>query len=316
MIDVSVIVVTYNAGQWVERCLRAVREIPTSLSIELIVVDNASTDFTEAQLRRWAGPEAVVRLLDTNVGFGRACNLAARLSTGRDLLLLNPDAIISQGAFEALVAMRDSRPSIGIVGGRVTAPSGELDRGSCWGFQTTWSLLCFASGLSTVLPRSSVLNPEGLGSWDRDTPRRVDIVTGCLLLVSRSLWERLAGFDPDFFMYGEDADLCRRALHLGFESWVTPDAHATHALGASSTSTLRKQELLFRGKATLVRKSGGHLRVAVGLLLLQAGVGLRGLGEQLTGKDRAAWLGLWRSRRDWRNGWASAPSETLTTEAA
>ncbi len=309
MNDVSIVVVVYNAGSWVQKCLTAVAEHESRYSTELIVIDNASTEFGAAELRRWAGENAVIERLPENVGFARACNRAGELSSGRFILLLNPDAILSPGTVDALVDLHESSPRIGIVGGRVTGPSGELDRGSCWGFQTVPSLVMFASGLSTVFPRSPFFNPEGLGAWERDTARRVDVVTGCLLLVDRSLWHSLEGFDPDFFMYGEDADLCQRARQLGAESWITPDAHVVHALGASSSSTLGKQQMLFRGKATLVRKkSASRLATAVSLVLLQSGVGLRALGERVTGRDRAAWMGLWISRREWRRGWPSCPT--------
>ncbi|RMB77386.1 glycosyltransferase family 2 protein [Rhodococcus sp. SBT000017] len=302
-VDVSVVMVTYNAEEWTKKALSALPRGATRSSTELIVVDNASTVLDRDDLLSWAGPDAKVTFLDENIGFGRACNLAVTQSTGRTVLLLNPDAIVDEGAVDELLAFLDENPARGIVGGRITDPQGNLDYGSCFGHQTTWSLFCFATGLSTVFARSSVFNPEGLGKWKRDSVREVGIVTGCLLLADRTLWDRLEGFDPRFFMYGEDADLCKRAWDLGFRPSVTPAAHAVHALGASSSSRVAKQILLFRGKASLIRKSHSGLMVVVESAFLQAGVCLRGLGERVTRKTGGGWLDLWKRRAEWKDGW-------------
>ncbi|MGU3432747.1 glycosyltransferase family 2 protein [Actinomycetes bacterium M1A6_2h] len=300
--DISAVVVTYNAEEWTERALLALPAGAQRRSLELVVVDNASTELKPEKLRNWAGPDAKVTFMDTNVGFGRACNLAVTQASGEYVVLVNPDAVVDEGALDALVDFLEEDPARGIVGGRITAPTGELDYGSCWGHQTTWSLFCFATGLSTAFKRSELLNPEGLGSWRRDTPREVGIVTGCLLLARRSVWNELGGFDPRFFMYGEDADLCKRAWDNGYRPSVTPTAHAVHALGASSSSKVAKSILLFRGKVSLVDKSSRGVRRTLEMRLLRAGVAVRALGSRLTGRG-GDWIELWRRREEWQAGW-------------
>ncbi|MBY6539466.1 glycosyltransferase family 2 protein [Rhodococcus sp. BP-349] len=302
-VDVSMVMVTYNAEDWTRKALGALEDGVQRHSYELIVIDNASTVLDKDDLRLWAGPAARISFLEQNIGFGRACNLAVSQARGRTVLLVNPDAVVDPGAVDELLDFLDEDPRRGIVGGRITDPNGDLDYGSCFGHQTTWSLLCFATGMSTAFSRSALLNPEGLGSWERDSVREVGIVTGCLLLADRGLWERLGGFDPAFFMYGEDADLCQRAWDAGFTPSVTPAAHAVHALGASSSSRVAKQILLFRGKVTLIRKSPSAAVRSLQSLLLTAGVGLRGLGEFVTRRRAAGWLELWQRRREWAQGW-------------
>ena len=104
-----------------------------------------------------------------------------------------------------------TNPGHGLYGGRTLWPDGTVCPGSCWGKPSLWSLFCFSTLLSTVFKGSRVFDPESLGGWQRDTVREVDIVTGCLLLAPREVWDELGGFDERFFMYGEDGDLALRA---------------------------------------------------------------------------------------------------------
>ena len=161
---------------------------------------------------------------------------------------------------------------------------------------------------------SPLLDPESMGHWQRDSEREVDIVTGCLLLASRPTWDRLGGFDEDYFMYGEDADLSLRARELGWHPSITPAATATHAVGASSPHRLGKQRLLLRGKATLVRKrwSPGRARVALGLLA--AGVGVRAVAETLRRRSDRTMRTLWAERSQWLAGWPPYSRETAAAE--
>lgn len=301
-IDVSVVIVSYNAIEWLTACLGAVAAAAPARRIEVIVVDNASSP--EVQRYLATRPHRVeVLQQEVNLGFGRACNLGAAHGRGEYVLLLNPDAVLHPGAIEALVDFLAVDPGRGLVGGRTLRPDGELDPSSCWGAPSLWSWFCAAAGLSSVFRHSLIFDPESLGRWQRDSEREVDIVTGCLLLAARSTWDRLGGFDEDFFMYGEDADLCLRARALGLRPSITPAATAVHAVGASSPHRLGKQRLLLRGKATLARKHWSGLRSRTALALLGAGIGIRAVVEATRrGEDRTMRT-LWAERRDWLAGW-------------
>ncbi|MBE7191238.1 MAG: glycosyltransferase family 2 protein [Gordonia polyisoprenivorans] len=301
-VDVSIIMVTYNAAEWTRRSLSAVPSGVTRHTWELIVVDNASPEVEPEELLKWAGPHATVEFLTENVGFGRGVNHGATLARGRKLLLLNPDAEVADGAIDKLLDFLDEDPRRGIVGGRIFTPDGDLDRGSCFGDQTTWSLICYATGLSALFPHSAFLNPEGLGRWDRSSPREVGVVTGCMLLVDHDLWRRLDGFDSDYFMYGEDADLCKRARVSGFRPSVTHDARATHALGESSSRLVDKQIMMYRGKITLIEKNTSGILRPFQKKCLVVGVAVRALMERVA--DRGLqWGELYARRAEWRDGW-------------
>lgn len=306
--EVSVVIVTHNGAEWVQRCLQAlVEDARPAVSIEVVVIDSASDAPTREVLARWAD-RVRLELSDENIGFARGCNLGAELSTGRRVLLLNPDAVVRPGAVDALVSALDADPAAGIMGGRTVRPDGTLDPSSCWGAPSLWSWFCFAAGLSTAFHGSAVFDPESLGRWQRDTYRRVDVVTGCLLLTTRETWERLGGFDTDYFMYGEDADLSLRAAELGLHPSITPDAVAVHAVGASSSRKAHKVRLLMTGKATLARKRWPARRARVGIALLVAGAALRAAGERAKRTADPVWRPL-VADRSWTRGWV-APVRT------
>jgi GT2 family glycosyltransferase len=144
-----------------------------------------------------------------------------------------------------------------------------------------------------------------MGAWERDSERRVGVVTGCLLLASRKTWDELEGFDERFFMYGEDGDLAFRARHKGLRPMITPHAEIVHFVGAASpTSSKRKQ--VFRAKVAIARSHLSHPRIAVACLV--AGVGLRAAVHSLLSRlggqrGDASWLDLWRDRSAWLVGY-------------
>jgi GT2 family glycosyltransferase len=307
-VELSIVIVTYNSPEWTARCLDALAGpgAPT-VSHEVVIVDSGSAPAARDALRARAG-SARVLLVDGNIGFGRGCNLGVAHSRGRWILLLNPDAIAHPGSIDAMLAFaRDRDPASTIVGGRTLKPDGSLDPVSCLARPTTWSLLCSALGLSTAFRRSRLFDPESMGRWARDTVREVDVVTGCLLLIGRPLYDRLGGFDPQFFMYGEDVDLNLRARALGVRPVLTPDAVVVHANGASSPQRADKLRLLMTGKVTLAHKhwSGPGRRVAVGLLV--AAVGLRAAGARLLRAHDSPWPAVWAERATWRTGFPPGP---------
>lgn len=312
--NLSIVIVTYNSPEWTARCLDALTgdAAPTG-AYEIVVVDSGSEPAARDALRARAGQARIV-LVDGNIGFGNGCNLGVRHSTGERVLLLNPDAVALPSAIDALVAFDRAHPEHGIVGGRTLRPDGTVDPSSCWAKPTLWSLFCFATGLSTVFKRSRWLDPESMGRWERDSVREVDVVTGCLLLARREVYDALGGFDSDFFLYGEDADLSLRARAAGWRPAITPDAAVTHAVGASSASRGEKHILVLTGKATLARKHRRGVNRALAIALLQAGVGLRALPERLRHKENPDWLPAWRERARWRRGFPPGPAPEYPVE--
>jgi GT2 family glycosyltransferase len=306
--DVSVVVVTYRCRDEARECLASLYERTQGVTFEVVVVENGSGDGT-AEMVREEFPGATLVELAENVGFAAGVNRGADAARGRFLLLLNPDSVVHDGAVCALVEFARANPGHGLYGGRTLWPDGTVCPGSCWGRPTLWSLVCFAAGLSTVFKGNRLFDPESLGGWRRDSVREVDIVTGCLLLAPREVWDELGGFDERFFMYGEDGDLGLRVARLGGRPIITPDAVITHEVGVSSATRSDKVMLLLTGKATLLHKHWPPVKRRLGLGLLALGVGVRALGARLARRGKSsAWVPVWQARREWLRGYAARPA--------
>ncbi|HEY1624395.1 MAG TPA: glycosyltransferase family 2 protein [Streptosporangiaceae bacterium] len=320
---VSVIIVTYHNAAVITQCLAAVAKVTIGTPVEVVVVDNASSDKT-VELARTAAPEATIIVRSGNGGFSVGCAAGADAAHGGWLLFLNPDTQIAPDAIDELLACAAQHPGAGIFGGRFVPDGDNEDPSSWWGKPTVWSAFCFATGLSTVFAGNRVFDPEAPRQWRAAGAevRTVPVICGAFMLIRRDLWDRLGGFDPVFFMYGEDADFCLRAARIGERAMVSAEAVCHHAGGKSSTSA-GKLILLFTGKSTLIRR---HFRpglrgVGVGLLLtgvlLRAGASKRlGLVSPSRGKRPTAsgedWQALWDARASWRGGWTGSPASSGT----
>jgi N-acetylglucosaminyl-diphospho-decaprenol L-rhamnosyltransferase len=308
---VSIVVVTYRCVDAAREFLASLYRATTQIAFEVVVLDNASQDGTVEMISS-RFPNVRLVALTENIGFAAGVNRAASETTGEFLLLLNPDTIVHPGTVERIVAFARQQPHYGIYGGRTLDPDGRVNPGSCWGRLTLWSLLCYATMLSTLFKRSRVFDPVSLGRWQRDSVREVDIVTGCLLLLPRRVWDELGGFDTRFFMYGEDADLALRAAARGYRSVITPEAVITHEIGGSSTTRADKLVLLYRSQVELIRKHFGPVRRPVGLALLWLSVGVRRLlAEVSTGEARMVWPQVWRARKNWFAGYAPPTAQPV-----
>lgn len=301
---VDAIVVNYNTRERTLECLDSVAAQGID-GLGVILVDNGSNDGSARAIAH-AHPEVRVIEAGENLGFARGVNLGVDASTADYVLLLNPDATVLPGSLEALVAFAEAHPEHGVYGGRTVRADGTLDPSSCWGAPTLWSLACFAAGLTTALRHSAVFDPESLGRWQRDSVREVDIVTGCLLLVRRDEWHRLGGMDARFFLYGEDAEFSARARRRGLRPVIVPDAVIVHDVGGSTSSSGRKMGMVLAGKVTYLWTVWSKPAALAGVLLLQAGAGVRAVLETVTGSSRDTWRQVWRHRRAWRRGYPAA----------
>lgn len=301
--EVTVIIVSYNTRELTLRAVETLLANSPGLAMKVVVFDNASRDGSAAAVAA-AFPQVEVIAHSENIGFARANNLVAERADTPWLCLLNPDTETHPNAISNLLAFAKANPGAGIVGGRTVFPDGSLNPASCWRKISVWSLLTQITGLSRFFPRSDLFNYEGMGGWKRDSVREVDIVVGCFLMLPTRLWRELRGFDPRYFMYGEDADLSLRAQALGFRPMITPDAQIMHLVGASTKKHADKVCAVMRAKATLVRDHWSRPMVPVGLGLLWAWAFARRLGAMTarSPEQRDRLRQIWRERRAWLAG--------------
>lgn len=304
----SILVISYNTRDMTLACLRSIIA-QTQTPHEIIVLDNASTDGSAMAIA--AEFPGITLLANTqNHGFARANNIAAKHARGAFLLLLNPDTVVLDGALDRLMAFAQRVPAARIWGGRTVFADGSANPASCWRRMNLWNLFCRATGLTGIFRNSPLFNSEAYGGWDRMSERDVDIVTGCLFLISRQDWESLGGFDPAFFMYAEEADLClraRTALHA--RPRVTPEVVVVHHGGASETVRADKMVRLLRAKRDLIRRHFPAWQRPVAKALFDvvpmtrflAFTVIARLGRRSTAMETAGvWTEIWKRRTEWR----------------
>jgi N-acetylglucosaminyl-diphospho-decaprenol L-rhamnosyltransferase len=232
-VDLSVLVVTYNSRPFVGDCIDAVEQTLRAHTYEIIVVDNDSHDGT-APLVRKEYPGVHLIEMRRNVGFSAANNRAIEVSSGRHVVLLNGDALVLPGALDTLVEFLDEHPEAGIVAPALENPDGS-DQGTARSFPTpAVALFGRRSPLTRAFPhnRFSTRYMAGRGHQGAQ-PFQVDWVSGACLMTRRTLLERVGKLDEGFFMYWEDADLCRRVKLSGLGVWCVPDARVVHCEGGS-----------------------------------------------------------------------------------
>lgn len=236
--DVSIVIVSWNTRTYLARCLAAIPRGAGDLALERIVVDNGSTDGTQAMLAE-EFPNVRVVQSQENLGFGRANNVAARASRGRALLLLNSDCELLPGALPTMVGALDQDASLGGVLCRLLNPDGTLQPSVHRSFPSPWSLvgeLVFLSSLCYAVYRTPALHAWLLYRTIRAHQRAYDVAWGgaACMLVRRDVFEAVGGFDERYFMFCEDMDLCKRIRDAGYRLRYLPGASAIHHWGRST----------------------------------------------------------------------------------
>lgn len=239
---VSVIIVSYNTRELLLQCLDAV-ERGTEVPHEVIVVDNGSRDGSPDAVEQRFPDTVVIR--QQNVGFGRGNNAGLQQAGGRFVLLLNSDVLVRPQCVDRLADYLLVHPEVGAVGPRLIRPNGELDLACKRGFPTPRASFFRVIGLSRLFRHSRFFNAYNLGNLDEREEHEVDAGTGACLLVRRSTIDQVGFFDPDFFMYGEDLDLCFRIKDGGWKVVYLPTAQAVHLKGQSTRQATNRMLFAF-----------------------------------------------------------------------
>lgn len=233
---VSIVIVNYNAGLLLVRCVRAALE----QAQRVIVVDNASTDLSIEELVHCFPADSRLKIIATgkNSGFAAGCNIGLSASTQPYILFLNPDCMLSPGALQRMIQVMESDPHIGMVGGYLVNPDGSEQGGGRRAMPSPWRAFVRAVGLYRLekywpqLFFDFHLNKQPLPH----TPVEVDAISGALMLVRREAIDDVGSWDENYFLHCEDLDWCMRFKQKNWKIIFVPDAPATHFQGTCSHS--------------------------------------------------------------------------------
>lgn len=240
MVELSIIIVNWNGGDLLRRCIKSVIQSPPSISYDITIVDNASTDDSVRWLHSNEVKEllggAILRVIENtdNRGFGKANNQAIAAGTAPLLFLLNSDAEVTPNAIDRLISTLKSDDHIGACGPRLVNSDGSLQPSVSRNPPTAWEILVSGLRLYKFIP-NPVRGELLLDSyWDHRRRRRVNFLTAAAILAKREMIEAVGGFDERFHMYGEDNEWCLRIVRAGWTLLFEPEATVIHHGGQSS----------------------------------------------------------------------------------
>lgn len=271
--DISIVIVNYNVKDYLLQCLDSIKRASKDITVEVIVVDNNSIDGSVEELQpkfNWVHWIA----LQENIGFGRANNVGMQHVRSNYLLYLNPDTIIAEDTLRVMVDYMNANADVGIAGCKVLNGDGSFQVACRRGLPTPWVSFCKLFGLQGLFPQSKLFAGYNLTYKSIDETYEVDALIGAFMVGRTSVLKQIGGFDPQFFMYGEDIDLCYRIQKLGLKVMYVHTTSIIHYKGESTRrSSLNEVKVFYSAMHIFAAKhfNGSSLY----LWLLTVGIWLR-----------------------------------------
>ena len=232
MYSCSIIIIAYNSCDFIPACLKSVRDACEGIDSQIIVLDNGSSEPILPEIKEFF-PEVLWLESSENLGFGKGCNLAEKKATKPYLFFINPDTVVSRDSFIKVLDFMEEHPESGTVGCRILNEDGSIQWACRRSFPTPITAVSKTIGLASLFPKSKLLASYNMTYADPDEMTEVDAISGSFFCIRRDLYEKLGGFDEDFFMYGEDLDLCFRTKAAGCKNFYTPSTNILHFKGQS-----------------------------------------------------------------------------------
>lgn len=271
--DISIVIVNYNVKDFLLNCLKSIETCNTNLRVETIVVDNnspdKSVDFLEPQF-----PNVRFIQMEENIGFGKANNVGFDVSRGKYVLILNPDTILRADTLDVMYDYMERNSNCGIAGCKVLNPDGSFQIACRRGFPTPWAAFSKLFGLQSIFPKFKIFSHYNQLYKSIDETYKVDAVIGAFMFARRDLLMEIGGFDPKFFMYGEDLDLCRQVKLRGFDVMYVHNTSIIHYKGESTKrSSINDIKHFYEAMEIFAEKHFG--KSSLFLLLLKLGIFFR-----------------------------------------
>ncbi|GMU95350.1 MULTISPECIES: glycosyltransferase [Ignavibacterium] len=275
MTDLSIIIVNYNVKEYLKNLLHSIRKASQNLSTEIIVIDNASDDGSVEMLRE-KFPDVKLIANEKNLGFGKANNIGLKEAKGKYILLINPDTLVAEDTFTKLIEFFESHPDAGMVGCKILNPDGTLQLACRRSFPGPWTSFTKVTGLSSLFPKSKLFARYNLTYLDENQTYEVDAISGSFMMLRKDVYDKVGGFDEQFFMYGEDLDLCYRIQKAGYKIYYVHTTQIIHYKGESTKrSSLDETKVFYQAMHLFVKK---HLSSSfIVELILRSAIAVRSI---------------------------------------
>ena len=279
MKNVSIIIVSYNVRSYLAHSIDAILKSDHK-NIEIIVVDNHSYDGTCDYLKENYQDIESVNIISNgeNVGFGKAVNQASKIATNEYIMVLNPDTIIEESTISTLVDYLDKKNHVGMVGPKILNADGTLQLACKRSFPTIKVALPKLLGLDRIFPNSRWAGKYNLTYLDPEKVHKVDAISGSCMLIKSKIFKAINGFDENFFMFGEDLDLCKRVWEENYEIHYLPKTKIIHYKGQSvKTATYDSRDAFYKSMKIYIKK---HYSSTLGVFtrfFISVGISLRKL---------------------------------------
>ena len=248
-VDVSIIIVNWNSDEYLKKTIESLTAKTQNIFYELIIVDNASSEENESykyindELLNWNNFTFVKSKI--NLGFAKANNIGMKLAKGRNFLILNPDVIFHNNIIKTLSIFLDNNKNVGMVGPKVLNVDGSFQQPCLRGKPYPKDTLFHLIGLAKAFPKCKFLNGYSLWYLDRDKINECWALSGCCMMVKKSLFEQIGGMDEEFFMYQEETDWGIRTKQAGKSIIYNPEAVVTHYQGVTTKKIKLESVLIF-----------------------------------------------------------------------
>ena len=230
---ISIIIVNYNVKDFLQNLINSIEKAVQEINSEIIVVDNASTD-NSVEFLREKFPYIKIIANEKNLGFSKANNIGLKEAKGDYLILLNPDTLVSEDTFTKMIEFVKKTNNIGLAGCKILKPDGSLYLACRRSFPGPWTSFCRVTGLSNLFPKSRLFARYNLTYLDENKTYEVDAISGSFMMFTREVYNKVGGLDEQFFMYGEDLDLCYRIQKAGYKVYYFPETQIIHFSGEST----------------------------------------------------------------------------------
>ena len=253
--DVSIVIINYNTKKMTGECIKSIIST-TKCSYQIVVVDNSSK-----MEEKFLFESPLVKVINAeNKGFGHACNIGMRNSSGNFFLMLNSDTIVHEGSIDKCFEYISQHDDVGAIGCKTLLADGTFDHNCKRGMPTPEASLYYLLGLDKKYPDSPKYARYHATYLDENEINEVEVLSGAFMMLRASVIDEIGGFDENFFMYCEDVDLCYRIDEAGYKLIFLPTAEITHYKGQSGLNTKNRKVIRYFHESMLIFYNKHYIR--------------------------------------------------------